>query len=42
MKWVKINLEGKPTYGTLNGSKICLTTHTWDDILSNKPAENDC
>jgi 2-keto-4-pentenoate hydratase/2-oxohepta-3-ene-1,7-dioic acid hydratase in catechol pathway len=39
MKWVKVNHEGQPTYGILNGSKIRLTTHTWNDILSEKAME---
>ena len=39
MKWVKVNHEGEPTYGILNGSKIQLTGHNWNDILSNKPVE---
>lgn len=37
MKWIKIIHEGRPTYGLLNGSRIRLTTHTWSDILANKP-----
>jgi len=41
MKWVKVNHEGLPTYGILNGSKITLTTHTWNDILANKPPETN-
>jgi 2-keto-4-pentenoate hydratase/2-oxohepta-3-ene-1,7-dioic acid hydratase in catechol pathway len=39
MKWVKVNHEGQPTYGILNGTKIKLTTHTWQDILTKKPVE---
>ena len=32
MKWVKVNHEGQPVYGLLNGTKISLTSHTWNDI----------
>jgi 2-keto-4-pentenoate hydratase/2-oxohepta-3-ene-1,7-dioic acid hydratase in catechol pathway len=39
VKWVKVNHEGQPTYGILNGSRIELTAHTWDDILAGKPLE---
>ena len=39
MKWVKVNHEGQPAYGLLNGTKIRLTTHTWSDILAGKPVE---
>jgi 2-keto-4-pentenoate hydratase/2-oxohepta-3-ene-1,7-dioic acid hydratase in catechol pathway len=39
MKWVRVNHEGNPTYGILNGTKIGLTTHSWHDILSKKPVE---
>ena len=39
MKWVKVNHQGQPTYGILNGEKISLTSHTWHDILRDKPVE---
>ena len=39
MKWVKVNHEGQPVYGLLNGTKISLTGHTWNDILADKPVE---
>jgi 2-keto-4-pentenoate hydratase/2-oxohepta-3-ene-1,7-dioic acid hydratase in catechol pathway len=39
MKWVKVKHNDQPAYGILNGPKIKLTTHTWHDILNDKPPE---
>ena len=39
MKWVKVDHEGQPKYGILKGAEIQLTSHSWQDILTNKPAE---
>jgi 2-keto-4-pentenoate hydratase/2-oxohepta-3-ene-1,7-dioic acid hydratase in catechol pathway len=39
MKWVKVSVEGTPTYGVVDGSKIGLTEHTWNDVLSEAAIE---
>lgn len=39
MKWVKVSRAGQAVYGLLNGTKISLTGHTWDDILAGKPVD---
>ncbi len=38
MKWVKFNHKGRPVYGLLNGGSIQVTSHSWEDVLSGKPA----
>lgn len=34
MKWVKVNHQGQPAYGMLDGNHIQLTGHRWEDILA--------
>ena len=37
MKWVKFEVDGKQSYGILDGETIQVTENGWDDIVAGAP-----